>query len=402
MKASPHSGKFPIFSETHAGSPSARYSKKAASKENDMPDLTLEERVTDTTRKFTRALIKRPVTGAGLHLEIADEHEANRQIKLDVRDIPNQNHSRFDADFEAVSYMALSARAQPPMNTVDSSNIIVSGTVGLIAPMVPQNYIYTLGSTPVSMKFSEETSIPKIPELPGYSFVLEDESATSSDIPTDTVPVAPFTYAMNDLAWTRRWDKQNSIDTVTELSALAVGSHAGAMQSVVHIGDNATSGGRQPDGLIVRSDVVEIDATAGYSNSMLAEVETNLFNAGANLNRIGAMMAPDVYQQLSDSVIQAGAGITTVGRSSASPTGFVLRGGSLDGIAAGIDKTMTAGSMVIGDYSQLTILINTTLDIMILRQGAKYGQNGDGAMYAFSDFDVVFRNIAAFNRIVNI
>jgi hypothetical protein len=71
-------------------------------------------------------------------------------------------------------------------------------------------------------------------------------------------------------------------------------------------------------------------------------------------------------------------------------------------VPCGIDATLPAGSAVFGDFSQLQILTDETVDISILRQGSSNGLKGSAEMFAFADFDVMVANEAAFVRVINI
>jgi hypothetical protein len=248
MKASPPFGKFPILSDAHADTPSERYGGRTET-------MDLKNAIIETERMLHRALTK-PAAMPSMFLDVKDDNEAERQIKAQRHTLAQQNKSRLSADYRALTFMAMQSRqlmgAGSPAFDLAGAELVTSGNMGLIGPLSATANIFQLGAQSISTNFSDDTDVPKFGALPTYSYLLEDETAGTSDIATDHVPLTVHTWALDSIRITRRLLKQSSVDITAEISALIIRAHSLAMQSVALTGNATTSTGRQPGRCAVR------------------------------------------------------------------------------------------------------------------------------------------------------
>lgn len=340
-----------------------------------------------------RAALARPAKVPNLHLDIKDDADAARAMQASRYTLRSDNTARLRVSTEEFFDIGLRTMgAGSGTYAGQGAELAVSGIIDVLLPLMRTTSVGQLGTPFQSVKFGEDSEFASYDTTVTAQLVDEDGSATPVDIATSSRKPKVCTGATPPIPYTRRLEKQASGTPISvAIPPILRSAQSTLMQSMLLTGTNT---GLEPLGL--ETAVTTHALTGGVTPGNVATATRLLLQSGVNLAGLGLMLADDLFETLLSTPVETGTNTRMLRRSN-SPTGYSLVLGNDDaGIPAGADQSMTAGTAILGDYSQARVLVNSEIDVTILKQGKP---NGGAEVFSFVDFATIIDREAAFVKI---
>lgn len=219
-------------------------------------------------------------------------------------------------------------------------------------------------------------------------WVSENASLSTESVPAFTTKsISPKTIGAR-CALSRR-SGLSAVDTEELLIREINRSIRGEVEKVMLIGQSAND---EPVGVTNATGIGTQDATGGALSAILAAIE-DLHDAGTSANGIVAKQT--VKTTLLNTAWQGG---TIWKYDVASPTGETCLG-----LPAAVSKDLSAGELVVGDWSRLRVIFGSEIEFLAARGvGPIVGLKGGTDVTAFLEADVLVERPSAFTLVSNI
>lgn len=277
------------------------------------------------------------------------------------------------------------------MNTTTATDLVPGGKLQGVAPALGgRAFLAGLGAQFIQTHFPEAIELPFFTaDLAADWISEEEETAISADGAISSRPISSHTVRCHTEISRRLKTLSPSVEKIMAAAILRA-----ITKSLQAAAINGSGSNNEPLGLVNISAVQSLDAELGFTAETMAAAVEMLELSEADPMFFGVLAHPRTKKKLSAVPFHDGAFWRA---DASSPTKQV--GG---GFAAASSLDVPEGKLIVGDFSQLLIVHNDSVDLSAIMGGPTYGRKGSTGLFAFLDADVVVRHADAFVVINNV